>query len=61
MTQSILIDKIVMIVRTVAATTASTTSPSTTEVALNDLTKQMSDLCKIFANNGPRIANGGMA
>jgi hypothetical protein len=48
-------------VRTVAATTASTTSPSTTEVALNDLTKQMSDLCKIFANNGPRIANGGMA
>jgi hypothetical protein len=48
-------------VRTVAATTASTTSPSTTEVALNDLTKQMSDLCKLFANNGPRIANGGMA
>jgi hypothetical protein len=46
-------------VRTVAATSPST-STSTTELALRDLTKQMSDLCKVFVNTGLSTANNSI-
>jgi hypothetical protein len=44
-------------VRSVAATISPSIPTSATELALRDLTKQMSDLCKVFVNTGLPAAN----